>query len=151
MLRKSSLKKIISDNIRHWIKSWFDYVETEAEFEISKKQLTNYMLSITNVVGCAYTDQISQLIHNIDTEKKKLLHYFFIDICTFDYIGSSIVESANYAEKKGSIPISSRMNIANSACTQVFSLTKRTKEKKIINPKILIKFHYIQTRIYLNI
>merc|ERR1712177_59248 len=104
MLKKNSSNKIISDNIRHWIKSWFDYVETEAEFEISKKQLSKYILSITNVVGYAFTDEISQLIHNIDTEKKKLLHYFFIDTCTFDYIGSSIVESANYSEKKGSIP-----------------------------------------------
>ena len=62
-------------------------------------------------------------------KKKYLLHPYFKNVCTFDFLGDSIVEGANYPLKNGPISVSNNMEISNSAYTQLKSTeAKFTKE-----------------------
>ena len=54
-----------------------------------------------------------------------MLHCHFKDVSTFDFIGDSIVESANFPLKNGNISVSNKMDLSNSGFTQV----KATHEK----------------------
>ena len=50
---------------------------------------------------------------------KFVAHCYFKDVCTFDFKGDSIVESANSGLKGGSLSVSTSMKIHTSAGTQL--------------------------------
>ena len=127
--------------MKNWIISWFKYVETENELSISYNKFNEYFTSIHKNIGDVCVDEITKLVSRIMSKKHNLLNVYFHDVCTFDFIGDSIVEGANFPIKNGPISVSNNMDLSNSAYTQLKSTeAKYTKEiissaKKLIHQK----------------
>ena len=62
---------------------------------------------------------MTKLISSINSKNELLLHHFFKDVSTFDFLGDSIVESVNFTLKHGNLKVSSKMDISNSGYTQI--------------------------------
>ena len=98
----------------------FDYVETSTELKYS-----------INDYKCYYNAHKKQLKSEqvlISIEKKNyfiynnlqfVAHCHFINVCTFDFKGDSIVEAANSGFKCGSLSVNTSMKIHTSTSTQV--------------------------------
>ena len=64
-----------------------------------------------------------------------MLHYFFIDVATFDFLGDSIVESVNFPLKSGSFKVSSKMDLSNSGYTQVKATEAKYFKEYVLSAK----------------
>ena len=136
---KQSLKLI-----KDWIMSWFKYIETKEEFDYSLERFNSYFESMLNYLGDAAVDELTKLVNNIKSKRKFLLHYFFIDVATFDFLGKSIVESVNFSLKKGNLKVSSKMDLSNSGYTQLKSTEAKYMKEHISSAKSLNK-KYLDT------
>ena len=93
----------------------FDYVETSTELKYS-----------INDYQCYYNDHkkqlkseqvltsIEEIFHSINNNVQFVAHCYFINVCTFDFKGDSIVEAANSGFKSGSLSINTSMKIHTS-------------------------------------
>ena len=86
--------------MNRWIMSWFKTLETNYELEISHKLFNEFLESKASYLGNTAMFEIVKHVSSIITHKKQLLNPFWNDVCTFEYIGDSIVECANYPIKK---------------------------------------------------
>ena len=117
------------DVMKKWIMSWFRVIETESEFFISLKEFKIYFKSIENIIGEVSALGVSCVLQKILAKRHYLLHYHFADVCTFDFLGDSIVEASNYNVKKGPQSVNAKMNIDTSAITLVnATITKFNRE-----------------------
>ena len=91
--------------MKNWIMTWFKRLESSYEFEISKHHFNLYLQFKKNCIGNAALEGITKLVHNIVSKQKHLLHFYFKDVCSFDFIGDSIVETANFQLKSGPISV----------------------------------------------
>ena len=123
--------------VKTWISTWFKVIETEEELSISNKYLQAYLLTINTIIGEVSMEESTKLIQKIINKKTKLLHPYFKDVCTFDFIGDSIVESANFPIKNGPISVSNNMDLSNSAFTQLKSTEAKYKKEQISSAKQL--------------
>ena len=138
--RDSNESKSCLKVLKDWIRSWFNYIESEEEFCISLKRFMSYFESKQSIIGDVASDECVKLISNIKSKKHHLLHYFFLDVATFDFVGDSIVEGANYPIKYGTLKVSSKMDISNSGYTQLKSteakyIAEYVSSAKTINSK----------------
>lgn len=102
-----------------WITSWFNYVETENEFEQSRNKFMKFFKASERIIGDTCTTELYTIVNKIIDKKYLLMNHFFIDTCTFDFLGDSIVEAANNSLKSGPISVSNKMELANSGLTQL--------------------------------
>ena len=136
--------------MNRWILAWFKTLETKQEIEISYNLFKRYLITKQSLIDDAATEVATTLVKRIISQQKFLLHPYFKNVTTFNFIGDSIVESANYNLKKGSISVNNNMDIACSALMQVKATeTKSTKEKvnsaKKINVSKIWTIHLIMT------
>ena len=124
-VNENSILNNILNNIKDWVMSWFKTLETHGELLLSRRHLEKYMSRHESLIGNGRIDKIAKLIQAIITHQNSLLHLHFKEVCTFDFIGDSIVEGANSHLKKGTVKVSNSMNISNSGITQL----KATEEK----------------------
>ena len=114
---------IISSNhlyiMKKWILTWFKYIESEEEFNISYKMFVEYLNAHSNDIGDVATESVNDLLSKIIGKKEYLLHYFFLDVTTFDFVGDSIVEAANYSLKNGPCAVNSKMDLCTSGHKQL--------------------------------
>ena len=120
-----SRMKLVMNVMKPWVLSWFKKLETQQELDISRRLFLTYLEKNNNVIPNYVSERISRLVQKIFTHQVKLLHCHFKDVSTFDFIGDSIVESANFPLKNGAISVSNKMDLSNSGFTQV----KATHEK----------------------
>ena len=125
----------ILSTIYKWILSWFRHIETKTELDISHHYLIKYFESKHQFLGVQCVFEINKLINNIISKKKVLLHPYFKHATTFDFIGDSIVESANAPIKKGPIKVSNSMEISNSGITQLKATEATFHKKKLKSAK----------------
>ena len=111
--------KLALEIMNSWIMTWFKRIETKEELEVSLKHLMSYFNSKTKCIGDTCTDAVNKHVCHIITHQDKLLHPYWKDVCTFDFIGDSIVESANNPIKHSALGVSSAMDISTSGHTQV--------------------------------
>ena len=129
---KQSLKVI-----KDWIMTWFKYIESKFEYEYSLNKFKSFFETTHQCLGDAAVDELTKLVNNINTKRKFLLHYYFMDIATFDFLGDSIVESVNFSLKKGNLKVSSKMDISNSGFTQLKSTEAKYMKEYIASAKAI--------------
>ena len=56
----------------------------------------------------------------------------FKNVCTFDFIGDSIVEGANNHLKKGTIKVSNKLSISSSGITQLRATEEKYHKKSLL-------------------
>ena len=123
--------------MKSWISSWFNYIESEEEFNISLTRFNSFLESKQNIIGDVASDECTKLVSNIKSKKEYLLHYFFIDVATFDFVGDSIVEGANFPIKHGPLKVSSKMDISNSGYTQLKSTEAKYLKEYVSSAKTI--------------
>ena len=94
--------------------SWFKYVETEEEFQISYLELKQFLTNSTTIIGNLCSANIESLLTKLLSKSSNLFHYHFLNTTTFDFLGDSITEAANTSIKSGAYGVSSKMTITNS-------------------------------------
>ena len=85
--------------MKKWIMTWFRVLETEAEFYLSLNEFKRYFKSVEYIIDDVSVLGITLLLQKIISKHHYLLHYHFTDVCTFDFLGDSIVEGSNYNVK----------------------------------------------------
>ena len=123
--------KLALEIMNSWIMTWFKRIETKEELDVSLQHLMSYFNSKTKCIGDTCTDAVNKHVCHIITHQDKLLHPYWKDVCTFDFIGDSIVESANNPIKHSALGVSSAMDISTSGHTQV-----KATEAKILKETI---------------
>ena len=117
------------DVMKRWVMSWLRVIETESEFFISLKEFKFDFKSIENIIGEVSALGVSCVLQKILSKRHYLLHYHLADVCTFDFLGDSIVEASNYNVKKGPQSVNGKMDIDRSAITLVnATITKFSRE-----------------------
>ena len=108
--------------------SWFRTLETQEELDISLNEFNQYFASKQKCFSDKTVEAITKLIVSIINKKSKLLHPYFKYVCSFDFLGDTIVECANNSLLKcGPLGVSSQMKISTSGLTQM----KAAKEKNL--------------------
>ena len=62
--KESDESKIALKKLKSWIMSWFNYVETEEEYQLSLHKFKLYFESIQSILGDASTDELTKLVSN---------------------------------------------------------------------------------------
>ena len=117
--------------------TWFQKIEFKHEFDLSMKYFKIYLEQQTCLLGCMCVDAISTLLMKITSKQSHLLHFYFKDVTTFDFVGDSIVEAANFTIKSGVMAVSNSMDIANSGYLQVKKAQYKSNKELIITAKTL--------------
>ena len=123
--------------LKQWIMTWFQKIEFKHEFDLSMKYFKIYLEQQTCLLGCMCVDAISTLLMKITSKQSHLLHFYFKDVTTFDFVGDSIVEAANFTIKSGVMAVSNSMDIANSGYLQVKKAQYKSNKELIITAKTL--------------
>ena len=129
----TSQSREILHRIKTLISSWFDYVETEKEYEISfsyyEKELKNYK----EVLGDHAVIEIEKIVGNLVSKRKYLFHYNLVGKCTFGFKGDSISESSISSMKtnKNKSFINGRTPIDYATILMVDIMTKNEKKRSI--------------------
>ena len=129
------ISKNIIKNLNNWIMSWFKKIETKQELDISMKLFKKYLNKVNSTIGHTCAEHIVKVVDNIINSEENLLHPYFKNVCTFDFIGDSIVESANFPLKNGNKGVSSKMDISTSALTQLQAADDKVSKEMIRSAK----------------
>ena len=127
-------KDKINNLFRH-ISSWFGYVETRKEFEVSYKTYLKKIENYKETIGDHAIIAIEDIIKNILQKEKYLFHYNFIGKSTMGCKGSSSCESSFSSLKKGSNKnsINSNTRIHKSTMSIIDLSEKQSRRKEIIS------------------
>ena len=108
----------------------FDYVETVVELNIAVKHYHKYCHAVKDELKSEPACQSIEIVFlAIQNNFKFVTYCYFKDVCTFDFKGDSIVESANSGLKGGSLSVSTSMKIHTSAGTQLKIGENQTMKK----------------------
>lgn len=117
------------NKIRVWIKSWFDYVLTSAEFTVSYTRLENYIINVSHILPAYFTASMKQFLQTLVTDVNFFGNHHFRSTTTFGFIGSSIVEGMNQNLKYGDYKCRASMGI-DKATENQFRLAENMKKKR---------------------
>ena len=104
------------------IMSWFNYTETENEFQTSYKKLLTFLDANRSALGSIFYHNCKSLLTNISSVKEHCTYHEFLDRCNFGYMGSSIVESMNVNIKRRDFASLASMSIDKSTHQQVLQV-----------------------------
>ena len=121
--------------MRSWILTWFNYTESKNEFDISIKNFRSYFKDKKDLIGNVSSFELNTLISKIVSKQKLLLNHHFVNVCTFDFLGDSIVEGINFHIKKGPLKVTENMNLAVSGFNQIKSTEITAIKKSIASAK----------------
>ena len=108
----------------------FEYVETEAEMNLTLNHFKRYYNSIKSQLQSLYAlKEIEKISMSIENQLKYVCHCYFIDVTTFGFVGDSIAEAANSGIKQGDVQVASNMTINTSAATQLKICENQTHNK----------------------
>jgi MULE transposase domain/SWIM zinc finger len=115
--------------IESWIKSWFNYIETIEEYEISKELLLMYLNSPPAGVTQGNIFFIRDwIINNLEPHAKKCFFAHFLYKQTFERVSTQFVEAENSVLKSNKLGTRPCQSIHSSAKTQ-HSMSERRLEK----------------------
>ena len=124
------------DTMYKWILTWFKKIETEVELDLSIEQFHTYFSSKQQFLTDVTIEAITKLLVSLINKKIKLFHLYFKDVITFDFIGDTIVESANnWLLKEGALGVSSKMSICTSGLTQLKAAREKNLKESISSAK----------------
>lgn len=89
-----------------WISTFFDYTETEQEYNLSKNLLRNYLKDQSMVLGSKFDEFVQEILEPIFAKERFITHFSFMGATYFNFKGDSIVEAENAVHKKYALGIS---------------------------------------------
>lgn len=119
-----------------WVQSWFNYIETEEEFDMSYGSLMEWLSStssnITPFVGEAIRNFVIQFLL---PKKMYWLRAFRLTVRAFDEKSNSLVEGQNSSMKHGSMPVRPNMSLKTSAKTMLDKTLMLHAHRSVIQSK----------------
>ena len=75
--------------------SWFKYIESNQEFNLSLKYFNTYLESKKSTIGQFCVEQIIDLKTKMIGKQEYLFHHYFLTTNNFDFLGDSFIEGLN--------------------------------------------------------
>ena len=115
------------------ISSWFDYVESRAEYEILYTFFLKSLAASKATIGEHATIAIETIVADLNSKHKFLYHYNYIGRCTFGFKGDSVCESSfsSLKSKANKNCIHGSAPIHSSVMAMINISGKKVKEKRI--------------------
>ena len=115
------------------ISSWFDYVETRSEYEVSHAHYLQTLNEFRTSIGDHAIMEVEKIVKNITQKEKHLIHYNFRGKCTFGFKGDSICESSfsSLKSQKNKNSINGKTPIHSSAMAMIDLTEKKAKRRRI--------------------
>ena len=120
----------ISQHIMNWIKSWFDYVQTEKEYNLSNQKLEDYIANQQGTFGLFF-GHVKQIIKSVHKDIQFAGNHYFLTTTTLGFLGSSIVEAANPGIKWGTHGVNTNMSLDNSTLQQMKQVDHGIQRKNV--------------------
>ena len=79
-------------NIKYWIKSWFDDIETDNQYKHSLASFKSYFNTVRKVLGDHYSNKIEEIVENITGRIETCGNHHIMTRTTFRAKASSIAE-----------------------------------------------------------
>ena len=128
--KKDSDAMLILKVLKDKLSRLFGYVETSTELKYSINDYQCYYNSHKKQLKSEQVlTSIEKNFQSIYNNLQFVAHCYFINVCTFDFKGDSIVEAANSGFKCGSLSVNTSMKIHTSTSTQV-KISKNQSLKK---------------------
>ena len=119
------------NNIKAWIKSWFDVTETTEQYNHSLSLFKMYYDEVRSVIGDHYATHIDNILSNVCRNIQHVGHHHFLYRTTFKSKSSSIAEANNGPMKSGTNPVKSGMNLATSAHVQTLQVESKQQKTNV--------------------
>lgn len=110
------------DTVMKWVYSFAEYVESDAEYNFSKKCLKEYLREKKNVLGQGLASSVDEILTSFFAKERYVCHHAFMGCTHFNFKGDSIVEAENAIHKKKAI---ANATLSNSAQTQMSISSQR--------------------------
>ena len=117
--------KIIDD----WIRSWFNYVLTQAEYHVSHMKMGDYLLNNRHIVGELLFIGFNKIVSTVAANISCKGNHHFTTRSTFGFIGSSIVEGMNPSIKNGDLAAKPSMSLDTSSLQQLHQVDRKTEKR----------------------
>jgi len=118
--KKDTDAKLILKVLKDKLSRLFDYVETSTELQYSINDYKHYYNNHKKQLKSEQVlKSIEDIFHSINNNVQFFAHCYFLNVCTFNFKGDSIVEAANSGFKSGSLSVNTSMKIHTSTSTQV--------------------------------
>lgn len=117
----------VTDTIFKWVRTFFDKIESEAEFKESTCLLFDFLRAHESDLG-ATLSPIIEIIERVITNIEDCGHHFFLKHSTYGFKGDTPVEALNTALKYGAIAVDARMGVDVSGMKQMDKVELKTHE-----------------------
>ena len=97
--------------MKRWIITFFNKIQSNAEFSDSLLQLRNWFKSNEGCFTESQKEIVSYVLESIVENIEYCGNHKFIDRVTFNFQGDSIAESSNTKLKCGTVHVNGRQNI----------------------------------------
>lgn len=111
-----------------WIKSWFNYCVTEAEFRHSITKFKSTLISHHDILGEGMSCVSKEIVNIVEKEFETCARFKFHQHTTLGFIGSSPVESMNTGIKSGNLAAKASMGLDRSTSVQLKQVEHRTQK-----------------------
>jgi len=122
---------IVTKIIDGWIRSWFNYVLTEAEYHVSHMKMGDYLLNNRHIVGELLFIGIKKIVSTVAANISCVGNHHFTTLSTFGFIGSSIVEGQNPSIKNGDLAANQSMSLDTSSLQQLHQVDRKSEKRNI--------------------
>jgi len=92
--------QLVMDTVMKWVYSFAEYVESEAEYNFSKRCLKEYLREKKNVLGQGLASSVDEILTSFFAKERYVCHHAFMGCTHFNFKGDSIVEAENAIHKK---------------------------------------------------
>ena len=123
--------KLLTKSIALWIKSFFDYVLTQAEYNISHIKLTDFIVNNSHVLGPMYVAGIKVIINQVNTNIFCVGNHHFTTRSTLGFLGSCMVEAMNPSVKGGDFAAKPSMALDTSSLQQLKQVDQRSHKDNV--------------------
>ena len=119
-----------------WIQTWFNYIETHEEFDVSYQGMSNWLSSESSGVSPTVAEVIRNFV--IQTLLPKKVHWlrsYRLKVRGFDEKSNSLVEGQNSSMKHGSMPVRPNMSLKVAAKTMLDKTELLHSQRTVVQSK----------------
>jgi len=115
-----------ASNVYYWIKSWFFYIESVQEFEVSRDEMYEYMQDNETILTANLVNEVKKLItYKLIPHKTKWINYHHMSVRGFNFKTTSPAEAMHSAMKTGFAAVKGTMSMAQSGKAMIAKTSKR--------------------------
>jgi len=119
----------LTTTIYNWIRTWFDELETDNEFSVSRNLLKTYIHSHKSELSESQVLGLNEIVDRIVSHIIYCGNHCFMNHATYGFTGDTICESINNSIKSGTFAVDSRMDVDRSGITMMQRVTGKSEDR----------------------